>query len=170
MNYIIAVDWINYTISDIKYSYLVDQQPIGRVLFRKFCQDHKQSYHRYNIFLDSIEKYEIELDENRLVLAKDLFEKYLRCESSEVVNVLNDSLISQCEERLCSGSRELFVEVSQTVKNFLAGEPFSEFLNSFYFYRFVIILLINVLKIINNQYKFNEKKIIIILGTYNGNG
>ncbi|KAF7996925.1 hypothetical protein HCN44_002571 [Aphidius gifuensis] len=122
---------------DIRYSYLVDQQPIGRVLFRKFCQDHKQSYHRYNLFLDSIEKYEIELDENRLVLAKDLFEKYLRCESSEVVNVLNDSLISQCEERLCSGSRELFVEVSQTVKNFLAGEPFSEFLNSFYFYRYL---------------------------------
>lgn len=77
------------------------------------------------------------MDENRMVLAKDLFEQYLKREGSEVVNILNDSLISQCEESLGSGGKELFIEVSQTVKNFLAGEPFSQFLNSFYFYRFV---------------------------------
>ncbi|XP_021929867.1 G protein-coupled receptor kinase 2-like [Zootermopsis nevadensis] len=39
---------------DVKYSYVVDQQPIGRLLFRQFCEDAKPEYHRYNIFLDSI--------------------------------------------------------------------------------------------------------------------
>lgn len=114
---------------------MVDQQPIGRLLFRQFCQNKKPAYHRYNLFLDSIEKYEIELDENRIELAKELFEQYLKREGSEVVDILNDSLILQCEARLSTGGKELFVEVAQTVKNFLAGEPFSAFLNSFYFYR-----------------------------------
>lgn len=75
------------------------------------------------------------MDENRTELAKELFEQYLKRENSEVVDILNDSLISQCEERLSTGGKELFVEVAQTVKNFLAGEPFSAFLSSFYFYR-----------------------------------
>lgn len=122
---------------DIRYSYVVDQQPIGRLLFRQFCQDKKPSYHRYNLFLDAIEKYEIEMDENRTELAKDLFEQYLKREGSEVVDILNDSLIAQCEERLSTGGKELFVEIAQTVKNFLAGEPFSAFQTSFYFYRYL---------------------------------
>lgn len=75
------------------------------------------------------------MDENRMELAKDLFEQYLRSNNSEVVDILNDSLIAECEERLGSGGKELFIDVSQTVKNFLAGEPFSLFLNSVYFYR-----------------------------------
>lgn len=120
---------------DIRYGYVVDQQPIGRLLFRQYCQDKKPAYHRYNLFLDAIEKYEIEMDENRTELAKDLFEQYLKREGSEVVDVLNDSLIAQCEERLGTGGKELFVEIAQTVKNFLAGEPFSAFQTSFYFYR-----------------------------------
>lgn len=122
-------------LTDIRYGYVVDQQPIGRLLFRQYCQNQKPSYHRYNLLLDAIEKYEIEIDENRSELAKDLFKQYLRREGSEVVDILNDSLISQCEERLGNGGKELFVQISQTVKNFLAVEPFSEFRSSFYFFR-----------------------------------
>lgn len=131
----ICYSFARLTGTDIRYSYVVDQQPIGRLLFRQFCQDKKPSYHRYNLFLDAIEKYEIEMDENRTELAKDLFEQYLKREGSEVVDILNDSLIAQCEERLGTGGKELFVEIAQTVKNFLAGEPFSAFQTSFYFYR-----------------------------------
>nr|CAD7450117.1 unnamed protein product [Timema bartmani] len=39
---------------DARYSYVVDQQPIGRLLFRQFCENAQSQYHRYNIFLDSI--------------------------------------------------------------------------------------------------------------------
>lgn len=117
----------------------MDHQPIGRLLFRQYCQDKKPAYHRYNLFLDAIEKYEVEMDENRTELAKVLFEQYLKREGSEVVDVLNDQLIDQCEERLGSGGKEIFIDVAQTVKNFLAGEPFSTFLASFYFYRYTLI-------------------------------
>lgn len=117
------------------------------MLFRQFCQDRRPAYHRYNLFLDAIEKYEIEIDENRTELAKDLFEQYLKREGSEVVDILNDSLISQCEERLGYGGKELFVQVSQTVKNFLAGEPFSHFLTTFYFYRYIHTQSIHLIQI-----------------------
>ena len=121
--------------TDIRYSYVVDQQPIGRLLFRQYCQDKKPSYHNYNLFLDAMDKYEVEMDENRTEMAKSLFDQYLKREDSEVVDILNDELVRQCEERLGSSGKEMFSEIAHTVKNFLAGEPFSLFLTSFYFYR-----------------------------------
>lgn len=33
---------------------MVDQQPIGRLLFRQFCEVERPEYHRYNVFLDAI--------------------------------------------------------------------------------------------------------------------
>lgn len=39
---------------DMKYSYVIDQQPIGRLLFLQFCEEERQEFHRYNVFLDSI--------------------------------------------------------------------------------------------------------------------
>ncbi|KAJ8687822.1 hypothetical protein QAD02_023616 [Eretmocerus hayati] len=122
---------------ETRYSYVVDQQPIGRLLFRQYCQDKKPAYHRYNLFLDAIEKYEVEMDENRTEMAKLLFDRFLKHEDSDVIDILNDTLISQCEDRLGSAGKEMFAEIAQTVKNFLAGEPFASFLASFYFHRYL---------------------------------
>ncbi|CAG5077756.1 Similar to Gprk2: G protein-coupled receptor kinase 2 (Drosophila melanogaster) [Cotesia congregata] len=156
---------------DIKYSYVVDQQPIGRVLFRQFCQDLKPAYHRFNLLLDAIEKYEIEIDENRTELAKDLYEQYLKHENSEVSGILNDSVISQCEERISSAGKDLFVQVSSIVKNYLAGEPFLQFRSSFYFYSIIwddiqchLVLSVWLTSLVNiyqfffiNQEKYSHK-------------
>lgn len=38
----------------MRYSYIIDQQPIGRLLFLQFCEEERQEFHRYNVFLDSI--------------------------------------------------------------------------------------------------------------------
>ena len=49
---------LNDLCSDARYNFIVDQQPIGRLLFRQFCEvSHK--YQRYNNFLDLINKYEV---------------------------------------------------------------------------------------------------------------
>ena len=122
--------------TDIRYAYVVDRQPIGRLLFRQYCQDKEPAYHSYNLFLDAIEKYEVEMDENRPELARQLHDKYLKRRGpDEVRDVLNDRLIEQCADRLSTAGKEIFVEIAQTVKDFLAGEPFAAFLKSFYFYR-----------------------------------
>ncbi|XP_050533814.1 G protein-coupled receptor kinase 2 isoform X2 [Daktulosphaira vitifoliae] len=122
---------------DMRYSYIIDQQPIGRLLFLQFCEEERQEFHRYNVFLDSIEKYEVESDENRSGLAKVLYDKYIRRDAIEAVDVLNEDMIVRCLEQLESAHRELFTDCSTAVKSFLAGRPFSLFESSMYFHRFL---------------------------------
>lgn len=43
-----------YSFSDVTYKYIVDEQPIGRLLFRQFCEESQPQFHRYNVFLDNI--------------------------------------------------------------------------------------------------------------------
>ena len=65
------------TLKSDNYDYIVDQQPIGSALFRQFCIASKKSYHHYNDFLDDIENYETELEENRVAEAQKIYLKYL---------------------------------------------------------------------------------------------
>lgn len=55
----------------------MDQQPIGQVLFRQFCVNSKKPYHHYNDFLDEVDNYETELEENRAACAQKICLKYL---------------------------------------------------------------------------------------------
>lgn len=43
-----------FYVVDMRYSYIIDQQPIGRLLFLQFCEEERQEFHRYNVFLNSI--------------------------------------------------------------------------------------------------------------------
>jgi len=65
------------TLKSDNYDYIVDQQPIGSALFRQFCFASKKPYHHYNDFLDDIENYETELEENRVAEAQKIYLKYL---------------------------------------------------------------------------------------------
>ena len=47
-----------FCFTDVRYSFIIDQQPIGRLLFRRFCEV-SQKYQRYNNFLDVMDKYEV---------------------------------------------------------------------------------------------------------------
>lgn len=123
---------------DVKYSYIVDQQPIGRLLFRQFCETNKQRpYHKYNLVLDALERYEIESDEIRAESAQKIYSQYLDSDSSYAVDILNSDLIEKCKEKLNNPDRDLFVDVMAVIKNYLANEPFSEFLNSMFFHRYL---------------------------------
>ena len=39
--------------ADVSYGYVVDQQPIGRVLFRQFCENNRPEFYRYVSFLEN---------------------------------------------------------------------------------------------------------------------
>ncbi|XP_026272375.1 G protein-coupled receptor kinase 5 isoform X2 [Frankliniella occidentalis] len=122
---------------DVRYGYVVDQQPIGRFLFREFCERLHPEYHTYNIFLDAIEQYEVESDENRSDLAQTLYKRYLQRDASEAVDVLNAEVVERCKERLSPANKDVFDECSSAVKAFLEGEPFHQFQESMYFHRYL---------------------------------
>ncbi|XP_052868484.1 G protein-coupled receptor kinase 2 [Anopheles cruzii] len=62
---------------DVSYGYVVDQQPIGRELFRQFCKVKRPQYSRYITFLDDATRYEIAADEHRVELAYEVVKRYL---------------------------------------------------------------------------------------------
>ena len=59
------------------FSYIVDEQPIGQVLFRQFCVASRKPYHHYNDFIDAVDNYETEIEENRVNTAINIVKIYL---------------------------------------------------------------------------------------------
>lgn len=41
---------------DVSYDYVVDQQPIGKVLFRQFCENKRPEFYKYVAFLESVSR------------------------------------------------------------------------------------------------------------------
>ncbi|XP_064465827.1 G protein-coupled receptor kinase 2-like [Ornithodoros turicata] len=121
---------------EISYGYVVEQQPIGRLLFRQFCQTQAQ-YCRCNNFLDAVEVYELQLDEDRAGAARDVWARFLGDESTQFVDVVNEELVARCKQGLPEAFKDLFAECTRAVKDFLAGDPFRQFEASMYFDRYL---------------------------------
>uniref|UniRef100_A0A8C9NH18 G protein-coupled receptor kinase n=1 Tax=Serinus canaria TaxID=9135 RepID=A0A8C9NH18_SERCA len=93
------------------YCSLCEKQPIGRLLFRQFCETRPELECCIR-FLDSV--------------------------SPAYVPEVSQELIQQTEEKLeNSPSKELFSPCTKSVLDHLSGEPFQEYLNSMYFDRFL---------------------------------
>ncbi|KAL7636479.1 UNVERIFIED_CONTAM: hypothetical protein RMT77_013254 [Armadillidium vulgare] len=123
---------------DVQYSYVVDKQPIGNLLFRHFCEKSMPVYHKYNTFLDETELYQVEVDDRRPALALAIFNKYLILSSDyQVLDVLNEDLVIECKKNLDASHKELFNMCRLAVKEALAKKPFQEFENSMHFHRYL---------------------------------
>ncbi|XP_036323633.1 G protein-coupled receptor kinase 2 isoform X2 [Rhagoletis pomonella] len=71
---------------DISYGYVIDQQPIGRILFRQFCESKRPIYFRYISFLDEVQRYDVEYDENRISIAVDIGRRFLAIDTPTALN------------------------------------------------------------------------------------
>ena len=60
-----------------EYDFVVSKQPIGARLFNQFCLSNPKQYYRHVDFLNDVEAYELELEENREKTATDIIQKYL---------------------------------------------------------------------------------------------
>uniref|UniRef100_A0A8V0XF52 G protein-coupled receptor kinase n=1 Tax=Gallus gallus TaxID=9031 RepID=A0A8V0XF52_CHICK len=93
------------------YCSICEKQPIGRLLFRQFCETRPELECCIR-FLDSV--------------------------SPTYVPEVSQDLIQQTEENLeNSPCKELFSHCTKSVLDHLSGEPFQEYLNSMYFDRFL---------------------------------
>uniref|UniRef100_A0A2P2HXL7 G protein-coupled receptor kinase n=1 Tax=Hirondellea gigas TaxID=1518452 RepID=A0A2P2HXL7_9CRUS len=124
------------------YSYVVDRQPIGSLLFRQFCEQLKPHYHKYNCFLDEVDQYQIALHEQRSDIAQTIFNKYLVEKSStKVLDVVAAEEVARCKgecfEDATAAGKEVFTDCVKTVKGFLSGKPYNEFEDSIFFHRYL---------------------------------
>ncbi|XP_053317856.1 G protein-coupled receptor kinase 6 [Spea bombifrons] len=119
------------------YHSLCDKQPIGRLLFRQFCETRPELL-RCVRFLDAVADYEVSPDEKRKECGKLLIEKYLSSESEDYIPEVPEQLVSGCVESLESEPfKELFKDCSKLVHDFLSMAPFSDYLDSVYYNRFL---------------------------------
>ncbi|XP_018564693.1 G protein-coupled receptor kinase 2 [Anoplophora glabripennis] len=131
-----CIDLINKI--DVRYEYVVDQQPIGKLLFDQWCEEKGPRYHRCVKFLDAAKRYEVETDEQRLELANSIKKEFMvGAEGQEGISLPEIGVaVSSCD-KLTNGHKDLFAPCMQAVKDCLAGEPFQEFTKSMYFHRYL---------------------------------
>lgn len=123
---------------DVRYEYIIDKQPIGKILFKQWCEAKQSHYHRCIKFLELTERYEVETDEQRMELAASIKKDFMAGhEGEEILSLPEVGIELIVCDKLTNGHKELFVPCIQAVKAFLAGEPFKDFTNSMYFHRYL---------------------------------
>lgn len=140
--------------------YIIDNQPIGRKLFRQFCA-HTKNYKKYIDLIESIEKYELIESDNKaslISLASEIVEHFLKpCANNYIENLIDDEKLehfNNLNENSLQLNKNLFADVLDNLNGIVYKEPFDEFLNdSIYFYRYLQIKHLERLPITKNTFR-----------------
>uniref|UniRef100_A0A8C4T659 G protein-coupled receptor kinase n=1 Tax=Erpetoichthys calabaricus TaxID=27687 RepID=A0A8C4T659_ERPCA len=117
---------------DRDYSSICDKQPIGRLLFRQFCEAHPE-LRRCIKFLDSVAEYEVTPDEKLADSGREIARRFLSQEHSSCKGrPLRTDGVGTVPFGLFNPLR-----LPRCVQSFLSGEPFLQFQDSVQFDRFL---------------------------------
>uniref|UniRef100_A0A8C9WY76 G protein-coupled receptor kinase n=1 Tax=Sander lucioperca TaxID=283035 RepID=A0A8C9WY76_SANLU len=117
------------------YSSLCERQPIGRLLFRQFCET-RPELRRCVKFLDAVAEYEVTPDEKRKECGQELIDKYF---NPKVAAAFMDlflflyfpTAIHYQLHALCC------CVFSRLIHDYLSVAPFADYLDSMYYNRFL---------------------------------
>lgn len=119
------------------YTSLCEKQPIGRLLFRQFCETRPELQRCIN-FLDAVVEYEVSADEKRKETGEEIIRRFFNPKSREFVSEISETNRKQCAENLeKSPCREIFSYCLGPLHEYLRGVPFSNYQDSMYFDRFL---------------------------------
>ncbi|KAL2094709.1 hypothetical protein ACEWY4_009428 [Coilia grayii] len=124
-------------VTEKDYHSLCEKQPIGRLLFRQFC-DTRPELRRCVKFLDAVADYEVTPDEKRKERGQEILEQYLNSTSEDHVPEVVEELVQKCAEGLeQEACKELFKESTKLIHDYLSVAPFADYLDSMFFNRFL---------------------------------
>ncbi|XP_003461923.3 G protein-coupled receptor kinase 4 isoform X1 [Cavia porcellus] len=120
------------------YSSLCDKQPIGRLLFRQFCNTRPDLRKRLE-FLDAVAEYEVAIDEDRRDRALAILEQFFSAENSPAfLPEIPTDAVRECRwdvnQNFC---KNIFEGCMSIVHKYLSKKPFEEYQESPYFSRFL---------------------------------
>ncbi|XP_063475768.1 G protein-coupled receptor kinase 4 isoform X13 [Symphalangus syndactylus] len=120
------------------YSSLCDKQPIGRLLFRQFC-DTKPTLKRHIEFLDAVAEYEVADDEDRSDCGLLILDRFFNDKLAAPLPEIPPDVVTECRWGLKEEkpSKKVFEECTRVAHNYLRGEPFEEYQESSYFSQFL---------------------------------
>ncbi|KAJ8400094.1 hypothetical protein AAFF_G00401330 [Aldrovandia affinis] len=119
------------------YYSLCQKQPIGRELFRLFCETRPDLLRCIHL-LDAMEDYEVLPNEKRRSHGESIIRRFLSKQSSECVPEVADRYSQKCRQNVqLSPSKELFSDCQRALHEHLSGTAFSDYQDSMYFNRFL---------------------------------
>ncbi|XP_054660310.1 G protein-coupled receptor kinase 5-like isoform X6 [Grus americana] len=133
------------------YSSLCQKQPIGRLLFRQFCETRPELL-RCICFLDAVVRdpagchragsaqadYELSPDEKRKEMGEEIIGRFLKQESPDFLPEVGQPHASRCLQDLeKSPCKDLFSSCLRPLHEYLSGDPFADYRDSMYFDRFL---------------------------------
>ncbi|XP_077447721.1 G protein-coupled receptor kinase 6 [Stigmatopora argus] len=120
------------------YGTLCERQPIGRLLFRQFC-DTRPELRRCVKFLDGVAEYEVAPDEKRKDCGQELIDVFFNPKSEDYVPEVQEGAVARCAERLQREApcKELFQDSTKLIHDYFSTGPFVDYLDSMYYNRFL---------------------------------
>uniref|UniRef100_A0AAQ5X5R7 G protein-coupled receptor kinase n=1 Tax=Amphiprion ocellaris TaxID=80972 RepID=A0AAQ5X5R7_AMPOC len=111
------------------YSSLCERQPIGRLLFRQFCET-RPELRRCVKFLDAVLSHHVSPGRCDLFL--------FLMQSEDRVSEVEEAMMGGCSERLQQDAcKELFKDCTKLIHDYLSVAPFADYLDSMYYNRFL---------------------------------
>ena len=156
------LNWIFYFFSALTKEYIIENQPIGKKLFRQFCATN-ETYNLFFAFIEFLEKYELAEDDLQVIntLEKQLIETFLSSRS-KLTSYLGGQFAQADLEELEAFSRAqnraavrdlLLNKFQLKISQLLYAEPFEAFLDSIYFMRYLQIKNLEKLPVTKNSFR-----------------
>lgn len=120
------------------YESLCEQQPIGRKLFQQFLLSSNPRYIVATEFLDELNCWSFAEDETKVKAQQRIIAKFFQPESRSFLSYLTGEDAARCKEISDKNFGEVTMgQMREATRNFLKGKPFTEYLKSPFFYRFL---------------------------------
>lgn len=119
------------------YNSLCEKQPIGRLLFRQYCET-RPELKRCIEFLDAVADYEVAPDEKLRVCGVNILDTYFNNGSAACLPEVPQDTVKECTEKLeMTPCKDLFKDCTRVIHAYLSGEPFTAYLESKFFSHFL---------------------------------
>ncbi|XP_056230484.1 rhodopsin kinase grk7-b [Seriola aureovittata] len=117
---------------------LCEQQPIGRKLFQQFLLSSNPQYVAATEFLEELNNWSFAEDEIRETSKQTILTKFCQPESRSFLSYLTGEDAEKCKDLSDKNFDDVTMgQMREATRNFLKGKPFSEYLKSPLFYRFL---------------------------------
>lgn len=121
---------------ELDYTSLCVKEPIGRQLFRLYCESSPDLQH-CNALLDAMDVWDTKSDEERRDYGIQIIDKFLSTQSSCCVQLVA-SHGKRCRDHLdIIPCKEVFTECREALHSSLSGSPFLQYQRSMYFDRYL---------------------------------
>ncbi|KPP72877.1 rhodopsin kinase-like [Scleropages formosus] len=121
---------------DLQFQSICVEQPIGKRLFQEFLETTNEYKGPGRLWKD-IEEYDTAEDKVRAQKASKILERYMEPSAKYFCPFLPENGITKVKERHQDAADDLFTETLQNVLDFLKEVPFTFYLETMYFKRFL---------------------------------